>query len=589
MNAITISADLDPRRQAMYLYWQGLRVARIAEMIGEKPVTVHSWKRRDKWDDYGPLDQMQITTAARYCQLILKPEKEGRDLKEIDLLARQAERHARIGKYNGGGNEADLNPNIAARNAGPRKRTQKNAFTDEQHARLKEIFLEQMFEYQRSWYQAGLSKEFRIRNILKSRQIGATYYFAREALIDALDTGRNQMFVSASKAQAHQFKNYIMAFAQEVDVELRGETIILPNAAEMHFLGTNSNTAQGRPGNLYLDEYFWIPGFKKLRRAASGMASQTRYRSTYFSTPSSMTHEAYSFWNGTLFNKGKSKDRRREIDVSYKRLASGLLCEDKQFRQIVTIEDALRGGCDLFDLDELREENSDEDFENLFMCNFIDDTASVFPMGEMQRCMVDSWEHWTDVKPFALRPVAAREVWIGYDPASSENGDSAGCAIILPPLIAGGKFRVLERHQWRGMDFSAQAKNIKALTERYNVTYIGIDNTGLGRAVSQLVRQFFPAVNAINYSLEMKTDLVLKARDVIRSGRLEFDAGALDIAQAFMSIRKQMTATGRRATYVTSRAEGVSHGDVAWAVMHALFNEPLEGATVSNTGFMEIF
>jgi len=356
-----------------------------------------------------------------------------------------------------------------------------------------------------------------------------------------------------------------------------------------HFLDINSNTAQGRPGNLYLDEYFWIPGFKKLRRAASGMASQTRYRSTYFSTPSSMTHEAYSFWNGTLFNKGKSKDRRWEIDVSYKRLASGLLCEDKQFRQIVTIEDALRGGCDLFDLDELREENSDEDFENLFMCNFIDDTASVFPMGEIQRCMVDSWEHWTDVKPFALRPVAAREVWIGYDPASSENGDSAGCAVILPPLIAGGKFRVLERHQWRGMDFSAQAKNIKALTERYNVTYIGIDNTGLGRAVSQLVRQFFPAVNVINYSLEMKTDLVLKARDVIRSGRLEFDAGALDIAQAFMSIRKQMTATGRRATYVTSRAEGVSHGDVAWAVMHALFNEPLEGATGSNTGFMEIF
>ncbi|WP_458457173.1 phage terminase large subunit family protein, partial [Serratia marcescens] len=163
------------------------------------------------------------------------------------------------------------------------------------------------------------------------------------------------------------------------------------------------------------------------------------------------------------------------------------------------------------------------------------------------------------------------------------DGDSAGCAVILPPLVAGGKFRVLERHQWRGMDFAAQARNIKALTERYNVSYIGIDNTGLGRAVSQLVRQFFPAVNAINYSLEMKTDLVLKARDVIRSGRLEFDAGALDIAQAFMSIRKQMTATGRRATYVTSRAEGVSHGDVAWAVMHALFNEPLEGANGSNT------
>jgi uncharacterized protein YjcR len=52
--------------------------------------------------------------------------------------------------------------------------------------------------------------------LLKSRQIGATYYFAREALLDALKTGRNQIFLSASKAQAHQFKNYMQAFVSEV-------------------------------------------------------------------------------------------------------------------------------------------------------------------------------------------------------------------------------------------------------------------------------------------------------------------------------------------------------------------------------------
>lgn len=34
-------------------------------------------------------------TAARYCQLIMKEQKEGKDFKEeIDLLARQSERHA---------------------------------------------------------------------------------------------------------------------------------------------------------------------------------------------------------------------------------------------------------------------------------------------------------------------------------------------------------------------------------------------------------------------------------------------------------------------------------------------------------------
>ncbi len=62
MNTTLTPADLDPRRQAMLLYFQGYRVARIAEMLGEKVATVHSWKKRDKWGDYGPLDQMQLTT-----------------------------------------------------------------------------------------------------------------------------------------------------------------------------------------------------------------------------------------------------------------------------------------------------------------------------------------------------------------------------------------------------------------------------------------------------------------------------------------------------------------------------------------------
>ncbi|MCV5225110.1 terminase family protein, partial [Escherichia coli] len=78
-----------------------------------------------------------------------------------------------------------------------------------------------MFAYQRHWWEAG--NRHRIRNLLKSRQIGATFFFAREALIDAITTGRNQIFLSASKAQAHVFKQYIIDFAKEVDVELKGD------------------------------------------------------------------------------------------------------------------------------------------------------------------------------------------------------------------------------------------------------------------------------------------------------------------------------------------------------------------------------
>jgi hypothetical protein len=41
--------------------------------------------------------------------------------------------------------------------------------------------------------------------------------------------------------------------------------------------------------------------------------------------------------------------------------------------------DAERGGCNLFDIEELRTyEYSPDQFDNLLMCNFIDDTESVF-------------------------------------------------------------------------------------------------------------------------------------------------------------------------------------------------------------------
>ena len=253
------------------------------------------------------------------------------------------------------------------------------------------------------------------------------------------------------------------------------------------------------------------------------------------------------------------------------------------------MEDAVRDGCDLFDLDQLRLEYSPDEYRNLLMCEFMDDTASVFQMPMMQKCMVDSWEEWDDVKPFANRPVGNRPVWIGYDPAKGGGGDSAGCVVILPPAVAGGKFRFLERHQWKGMDFEAQARAIEMMTRRYNVEYIGIDVTGIGEGVYQLVKKYFPAVRSFQYNPTVKSRLVMKAYDVISKGRVEFDAGWTDIAQAFMSIRKAMTKDGRAPTYEASRSEEVSHADIAWAAMHALYNEPLEGATSTNSSFVEIY
>lgn len=87
----------------------------------------------------------------------------------------------------------------------------------------------------------------------------------------------------------------------------------------------------------------------------------------------------------------------------------------------------------------------------------------------------------------------------------------------------------------------------------------------------------------------MKTAMVLKAKDTIRRGCLEYDASATDITQSFMAIRKTMTSSGRSATYEASRSEEASHADIAWATMHALLNEPLSaGSGMQSSSILDI-
>ncbi|HAX2666508.1 TPA: oxidoreductase, partial [Escherichia coli] len=184
-----------------------------------------------------------------------KQNKTGGDFKEIDLLTRQLKKLH------------DGLPDETATGKKGRGKKRKNHFTPEQIAALREKITDRLAGHQRKWLDAiGACERAGItdRMILKSRQIGATWYFAQEALLMALRDDvaqpyqRNQIFLSASRRQALQFKSIIQKAASEVDVELKGgDKVILSNGAELHFLGTSAATAQAYTGNLYFDEFFW--------------------------------------------------------------------------------------------------------------------------------------------------------------------------------------------------------------------------------------------------------------------------------------------------------------------------------------------
>lgn len=585
-----VASARDPgslRQQARSLYWRGWSLTQIAEELDLPYSTVSSWKVRHKWDDADPLERAEDGTLARYLTLTAKDKKTGSDFKEIDLLGRQLERFDRRRKYRDTGNEADLNPARAngAKAANAKKDKTKNLITPEMVAKLRADMEGSLFGHQLDWLS---STSLRTRMILKSRQIGATWYFARERLMVALETGKNQIFISASRAQANIFRNYIVQWVQQVcGVTLKGDPIVIkragddeddaPDPVELYFLGTNYRTAQGYHGDVIIDECFWIYGFEELFKVASAMATQKQYTITLFSTPSTLAHEAYPMWSGDRFNRRRAKADRVRIDITHDALKAGALGVDGIWRQIVTIDDAIGKGFDLVDPDQLQLQYAVDEYENLFRCIFLDDSQSMFPFALMRRCMVDSWDIWRDFQPYDPQPYTG-EVWLGYDPNASESGtgDDAALVAVAAPDKPGAKFRVLEKKRLKGLDFAAQADAIKAMCGKYRVRRIGIDTTGVGKAVHQLVAKFFPMAEAINYSVQTKTALVLKAKNVISSGRLEFDAGWLDMMAAFMAIRPEITKGGTQVTYVASRAGSTGHADLAWAVMHALSFEPLD-------------
>lgn len=555
------------------MYWRGTPVTEIAEQLLIEKRTLYNWAAQEEWNILRS-ESPEAVIAARIALLMQLPEKTDQQIRELDRLLTHVETMERIRwkkRDSAGCVESGSGEPASGRS---RKRKAKNDFSEIDEDELMEKFRTGLFGYQLDLWE---HRNERNRNILKSRQIGLTYYFAREAFTDALLTGKNKIFLSASRAQADVFREYIRAFAKEwFETDLSGKDkieIVTPHGdATLYFLSTNSSTAQSYHGDVYIDEYFWIPKFDVLKKVASAMASQKKWTRTYFSTPSAKSHGAYPFWSGDEFNeRNKQANRPVVLFPERKELRNGgALCADGQWRRIITLSDAEKQGCCLFDREQLKLEYSEDEFRQLFECYFVDDAQSCFRFADLQNCLSDSSE-WRDFHPDRAHPYAG-PVWIGYDPSRSRDG--ACIAVLAVPQSLRGKFRVLEKITLKNAAWEFQAGTIRDLCSKYNVEQIGVDCTGPGSGVLEMVQRFFPAAQRINYTLDTKAKLVLKAQQIVQSGRIEWDSCYSDIAAGFLMIRRTTTLNAN-ITYVADRSDLTGHADAAWAIMHALQFEDL--------------
>ncbi|HBB7924340.1 TPA: terminase family protein, partial [Escherichia coli] len=203
------------------------------------------------------------------CELAELRELIAQHVKIIAQKNKHAERMAEIAALRPAGYEDGAAAGTCGGGEGKKRRYRKNDVSGLTAEMLDEWARKKLYAYQ---LHCRENRHRERRFILKSRQIGMTWYFAWEAFEDAVVTGDNQIFFSASRVQAEIFREYIINFALQFGITLTGKHIRLSNGAMLRFLSTNASTAQGFNGHLYGDEVFWIPKFTRLHEVASAMA-----------------------------------------------------------------------------------------------------------------------------------------------------------------------------------------------------------------------------------------------------------------------------------------------------------------------------
>ncbi|HHN8324893.1 TPA: terminase large subunit domain-containing protein [Morganella morganii] len=145
--------------------------------------------------------------------------------------------------------------------------------------------LNSLFPWQNRWYEQRFQ---RARILHKGREIGADYYFALEAVLDACLTGRNKIFIEYKSPDPED--NFISNVAQYIGfflgrkVKSETRTIILSNGAKLRFYPDSASSWAGRCGDVYLSEWAYFSDSWSAIQAASAMTANVKWRLTLYSS-----------------------------------------------------------------------------------------------------------------------------------------------------------------------------------------------------------------------------------------------------------------------------------------------------------------
>jgi phage FluMu gp28-like protein len=384
-----------------------------------------------------------------------------------------------------------------------------------------------LYAYQREFLEA----EDRFRIVLKARQIGFSYVVGLAVLLGAM-AGRPQIVVSASERQAQIILKYVRHHAERLGVvfDLDKANQITVLGTDIVAVSTNFRTAQGWPGDVWLDEFAWVRNQTLLWAAVLPSITAVGGRVTVFSTP---------FLPGSLFWEIATNNKNKHAHW---------------WRKTITIEDAIAGGMPLpGGLDELRMLFDSESWAMFYECQWAENGAALL-----------SWELLHSLTTEAIMPGKFGRLRGGVDVGRINDRT----AIALVGQEAQGqkwadRYALIYHQMHKGLKFDAQKAEVHAVDSRFDVESWQIDKTGLGMQLAEELETASPErFSGVWFSAQRKSRLALNMLKLAEERRLLLPNDP-DVLAQLHSIQKQVSGTTIK--YDAERNED-GHGDLFWAV-----------------------
>ena len=396
----------------------------------------------------------------------------------------------------------------------------------------------QWWKHQQAW----LEDRSRFRLCLKARQCGMSTTVAAEALWDAVE-GKTTVLASASERQSRELMRRCLKLLPLVVAASDGSIKVVKETAEMLELSTGGRvisvpasaaTVQGYSASIVLDEAAWMANAEELWQAlAPSITVSGEHRISVLSTPRGKGGLFYKLWN--------SADSKRWS------------------RHRVTIDDAIRGGCQI-DREELKAAIADEfAWRACFLCEFVDEQFSLLPFDLLQARTDDQLPYHADLSCIG----ECSELFAGFDVGRKHD-------LSVLALIERTESGYVSRGfiELRQAPFDEQEGVIEAVLQRANVHRLCIDASGIGLQLSERMKQRFGwKVEPVTFSLPVKEDLAARMLRVFQRGEIAIPADQNLLADLH-SVEKQVTAAGN-VRYAAPRSEG-SHADRFMALALAL-------------------